>query len=79
MKSLLNKAHVFQKVRMKKKNNLIIRCNHVRPLIQKLYPKPRNDQLGLNLPYKKNKDSKLQVGPSEKVRSPRDSPTMQHV
>jgi hypothetical protein len=43
MKSLLKKARVFQKVGMKKKNNLIIQCNHVRPLIQTLYPKPRND------------------------------------
>jgi hypothetical protein len=78
MKSLLKKAHVFQKIRMKKGNNLIIQCNHVILLIQKLYLRPRNDQLGLKLPYKKKKDSRPQLGPSKKVRSPKDSPAMQY-
>jgi hypothetical protein len=78
MKSLLKKTHVFQKTRMKKMNNLIIRCNHVRLLIQTLYLIPRNDQLGMKLPYKKYKYSRPQVGPSEKVRSPKDSLAMQH-
>ena len=79
MKSLNKKAHDFQKVKMKKHNNLIIRCNHVKLLNQTLYPKPRNVQLGLKLPYKKQKDSKPQVAPSEKAKGPRDSPSMQYV
>jgi hypothetical protein len=66
-------------VRMKKQNNLINRCNHVKLLNQSLYPKPRNVQLGLKLLYKKQKDSKPQVAPSEKEKSPKDSPAMQHV
>jgi hypothetical protein len=79
MKSLMKKAHVFQKVRVKKQNNLIIRCNHVKLLNRTLYPKPRNIQLDLKLPYKKKKDSKPQVAPSEKEKRPRDSLAMQHV
>jgi hypothetical protein len=79
MKSLVKKTHVFQKVRMKKQNNLIIRCNHVKVLNHTLYPKPRNVQLGLKLPYKKKKDSNPQVTPLEKEKIPRDYPTMQHV
>jgi hypothetical protein len=61
------------------KEQLDHRCNHVRPLMQTPYLRPRNDQLGLKLPYKKQKDSRPQMGPSEKVRSPKDSQAMQHI
>jgi hypothetical protein len=62
-----------------KRNNLIILCNHVRPLIQTSYLRPRNDQLGLKLPYKTQKDSRSQKEHSEKVRSLKDSQVMQHI
>ena len=76
MKNPLKEA---QKTRMMKKKKLIIQCNHVKPLIQTSYPRPRNDHLGLKLPYKKQKDSRSQMGHSEKVRSLKDSQVMQHV
>jgi hypothetical protein len=68
MKNLLKKA---QKTKMTKMNNLIILCNHVRPLIQTPYNRPRNDQLGLKLPYKTQKDSRSQKEHSEKSKKPK--------
>jgi hypothetical protein len=49
----IEESTCLPEIQNEEKNKLIIRCNHVRPLIQALYPKPRNDQVGLKLPYKK--------------------------
>jgi hypothetical protein len=48
------------------------------PIESVIVPKLENVQLGLKLLYKKQKDLKLQVTLSEKTRSPKDSPIMQH-
>jgi hypothetical protein len=76
MKILKKKEPIFHKVGMKNQNKLIIRCDHVNLLNQSLYPKLENVQLGLKLLYQNKKDSKLQVAPSEKANSPKDSPAM---
>jgi hypothetical protein len=65
-------------MKITKRINLIILWSHVRALIQISYQRPRNNQLGLKLHYKTQKESRFQKEHPGRVKDQKDSQVMQH-
>jgi hypothetical protein len=75
-KNLKNPMKKTQKTKMTKRINLIILWSHVKTLIQISYQRPRNDQLGLKLHYKTQKESRFQKEYLGRVKDRKDSQVM---